>query len=93
VQCALELVDLALTPNHPDYQILVATRDREVIGYVCYGPTPMTENTFDLYWIASDPKARGQGVGASLVAGMILNCNVISFLLVALSLLAGWLMR
>jgi ribosomal protein S18 acetylase RimI-like enzyme len=70
VQCAVELVDLALTPNHPDYTILVADRDGTLVGYVCYGPTPMTEGTFDLYWIASDPTVRGQGVGASLIAGM-----------------------
>lgn len=30
----------------------------------------MTEGTWDLYWIASDPKFRGQGVGAGLVSAM-----------------------
>jgi ribosomal protein S18 acetylase RimI-like enzyme len=68
--CAIELVDLALQPNNPDYKILVADRDGTLVGYVCYGPTPMTEGTYDLYWIASDPQVRGQGVGASLVSGM-----------------------
>jgi len=50
----------------------VAARETEkkVVGYVCYGPTPMTEGTFDLYWIASDPIVRGQGVGAALVSAM-----------------------
>jgi ribosomal protein S18 acetylase RimI-like enzyme len=67
---AVELVDLALQPNNPDYKILVADRDGKLVGYVCYGPTPMTEGTYDLYWIASDPAVRGQGVGASLIAGM-----------------------
>lgn len=70
VACALELIDLALTPNNPDYQVQVALKDDRVVGYVCYGPTPMTEGTFDLYWIASDPSVRGQGVGSSLVSGM-----------------------
>lgn len=70
VRCAIELVDLALTPNNPDYSILVADRNGSLVGYVCYGPTPMTEGTYDLYWIASDPAVRGQGVGASLIAGM-----------------------
>ena len=70
VECAIELVDLALTPNNPDYTILVADRDGPLVGYVCYGPTPMTEGTYDLYWIASDPTVRGQGVGASLISGM-----------------------
>ena len=68
--CALELIDAALRPNDPDYQVLVAVRDSKVVGYVCYGPTPMTEGTFDLYWIASDPQVRGQGVGAALVSAM-----------------------
>ena len=70
VQCAIELVDLALTPNNSDYTILVADRSGTLVGYACYGATPMTEGTFDLYWIASDPTVRGQGVGASLIAGM-----------------------
>ena len=67
---AIELVDLALQPNNTDYKILVADRDGKLVGYVCYGPTPMTEGTYDLYWIASDPEVRGQGVGASLISGM-----------------------
>jgi len=70
VECAVELVDLALTPNNKDYTILVADRDGTLVGYACFGPTPMTEGTYDLYWIASDPTVRGQGVGASLIAGM-----------------------
>ena len=72
VECALELIDLALTPANRDYQVLVAAKegDRKVVGYVCYGPTPMTDGTFDLYWIASDPVVRGQGVGAALVSAM-----------------------
>ena len=68
--CALELIDAALTPNNPDYQVRCAMREGKVVGYVCYGPTPMTMGTFDLYWIASDPLVRGQGVGAALVSAM-----------------------
>lgn len=30
----------------------------------------MTDRTFDLYWIASSPDVRGQGVGAALVSAM-----------------------
>ena len=72
VACALELIDIALQPSSKDYQVLVALKDGEekVVGYICYGPTPMTEGTFDLYWIASDPQVRGQGVGAALVSAM-----------------------
>ena len=70
MSCALELIDLAVPGNHPDYKVLVALLQDEVAGYVCYGPTPMTEGTYDLYWIASDPRFRGKGVGAGLVSAM-----------------------
>lgn len=67
--CATELIDLALQGSR-DYTVLAAERDGKVVGYICYGATPMTEGTFDLYWIASDPNVRGQGIGAALVSAM-----------------------
>jgi ribosomal protein S18 acetylase RimI-like enzyme len=70
VACALEVIDLAITPNNPDYTVWVAERDGALVGYVCYGPTPMTEGTFDLYWVASSSEVRGQGVGKALVSKM-----------------------
>ena len=39
-----------------------------VRGYVCVGPTPMTDGTFDLYWIAVDPDEQGRGLGRQLLA-------------------------
>jgi ribosomal protein S18 acetylase RimI-like enzyme len=69
VSVAIELVDAALAGS-PDYLVRVAVRGGEIAGYVCYGPTPMTDATWDLYWIAADPALRGQGVGAALVSGM-----------------------
>jgi ribosomal protein S18 acetylase RimI-like enzyme len=47
----------------------VAERER-LLGYICFGPTPMTDGTFDLYCIATDPGARGQGVGSALIRAM-----------------------
>jgi len=41
-----------------------------IAGYICYGPTPMTQGCFDLYWIAADASLRGQGTGRKLVAAM-----------------------
>ncbi len=70
VTCALEVVDLATRPGNPDYVALVAELGGALAGYVAYGPTPMTDGTYDLYWIASDPARRGRGVGRALVAAM-----------------------
>ncbi len=36
-------------------------------GYACYGPTPGTVGTFDLYWIAVHPSAQGTGGGRQLL--------------------------
>ena len=69
VQCAIELIDAGIAGS-PDYFVRVAGIAGRVVGYICFGPTPMTEGTYDLYWIASDPQVRGQGVGAALVRAM-----------------------
>src|SRR3954469_18153786 len=39
----------------------------EVLGYVCFGPTPLTESTYDLYWIAVDKLKHRGGVGRRLL--------------------------
>jgi GNAT superfamily N-acetyltransferase len=39
----------------------------ELVGYACYGPTPSTDRTYDLYWIAVDPAAQGTGTGTLLI--------------------------
>jgi ribosomal protein S18 acetylase RimI-like enzyme len=38
-----------------------------VVGYECHGPTPLTQGTWDLYWIAVDPQAQGGGYGRALL--------------------------
>jgi len=38
------------------------------LGYACFGPHPLTQATYDLYWIAVDPAAQGRGVGRALLA-------------------------
>jgi GNAT superfamily N-acetyltransferase len=68
VACAIELVDLAAgpPPGSDDYKVLVADSGGALLGYACFGPTPMTRNTFDLYWIANAPAVRRTGVGSAL---------------------------
>jgi len=38
-----------------------------VLGYVCFGNTPLTESTYDLYWIAVDKSKHRGGVGKRLL--------------------------
>lgn len=49
------------------YHIFVLDRDSQISGYICYGPTPITEGTWDIYWIAVAQEARGQGLGKRLL--------------------------
>lgn len=65
---ALELVDIALErPAQTDYTFSVAELGGEVAGYACWGPTPCTRGTFDLYWIGAHPKFHGAGVARALM--------------------------
>jgi ribosomal protein S18 acetylase RimI-like enzyme len=66
---AIELLDIYLEdPAQEDYKFFAAfDDDSQMIGYICYGPTPLTEGTYDLYWIAVDPQYAGQGVGTLLM--------------------------
>lgn len=50
-----------------DYEFTGAFEDDRLVGYACSGPTPATEGTFDLYWLAVDAAAQGKGIGTTLV--------------------------
>jgi len=70
IDVAMELIDIVLKDQiQKDYQIYCMVDDQDqAIGYICYGPTPMTQGTFDLYWIAVDPGFQEQGVGSKLLS-------------------------
>ncbi len=67
VAIGLELVEETLHPGpSTDYRWKVAAWDGEVLGFACFGPVPLTDGTFDLYWIAVDLRVRGTAVAARL---------------------------
>jgi ribosomal protein S18 acetylase RimI-like enzyme len=67
VPVALEVFDGAVGGS-PDYIALGATVDERLVGWICWGPTPCTLGTYDLYWMAVDPTLQGSGIGAALRA-------------------------
>lgn len=66
---AAELIDVCLTkPGQQDYVVVVIENESGVVvGYMCYGPTPMAEGVVDLYWMAVHPGKHRQGYGKALV--------------------------
>jgi ribosomal protein S18 acetylase RimI-like enzyme len=69
VSCALELLGAVLDPpegNTYEALVLVDAADRP-IAYACFGLTPMTDATYDLYWLVTSAEHRGQGLGSHLL--------------------------
>lgn len=66
---AMEVVNIFLDhPEQKDYRFIVASNENDVvIGYACYGAAPLTDRTYELYWIAVDPDYSGKGVGTLLL--------------------------
>jgi ribosomal protein S18 acetylase RimI-like enzyme len=65
---AEEVIDSYLNdPQNSGYYTLVAEDGLGIAGYICYGPTPMTDGTWDLYWEAVARQKRGQGIGSALM--------------------------
>ena len=69
IDVAMELIDIVLeNKSQKDYIIYcVVDHQDQPIGYICYGRAPMTQGTFDLYWIVVHPKWQNKGVGSMLL--------------------------
>jgi ribosomal protein S18 acetylase RimI-like enzyme len=71
VEVAIELIDAALSdPASDDYRFIVCEEGERVLGYACFGSTPMAEGCFDLYWLVVDPGSRRSGVARELLAAV-----------------------
>ena len=66
VATAVELFDASLAGDE-DYQFVGGFEGEELIGYACWGPTPGTRATSDLYWIVVDRVRQGSGIGSQLL--------------------------
>jgi len=68
VSIAIELLETVIkSPLQQDYEVVVTDVGDHVAGYVLFGPVPLTEGNYDLYWIAVDPSIQGGGVGRRLM--------------------------
>jgi ribosomal protein S18 acetylase RimI-like enzyme len=68
VDLAEEVIDDYLSDPGPGsgYFILVADHEDAPAGYVVFGPVPITDRVWELYWFAVDRSVRGKGIGRTL---------------------------
>ena len=67
METARELLDDALVKGPAGhYQSFTAEIAGKPVGWVCFGPTPCTVGTFDIYWIAVAKGIHRRGLGTAL---------------------------
>lgn len=67
--CINELWQESLScKTDPDrYHFLIAENENKIVGFACYGHRPLTQGSYDFYWLGVDPEFQHQGIGHSLM--------------------------
>ena len=69
VTVAAEILDEAMRDGPSGhYQVFVAEEGGRQVGWSCHGRVPLTDATFDLYWIVVAPELQRAGVGRKLIS-------------------------
>jgi ribosomal protein S18 acetylase RimI-like enzyme len=61
-----EILGVYYHPGPNDAYEFVVYRDGSadsVAGFGCYGPIPMADRIWDMYWLGVDPAQQGKGIG------------------------------
>ena len=68
IEIACEVFDdAAMQKPGCTYQSYVAEVDNQIAGWICFGATPCTLGTFDIYWIAVAPPMQRNRIGSKLL--------------------------
>ena len=59
------------SPAASGYNFLSYREDEAILGFACWGPTPLSKGAIDLYWIATSAEAQGKGVARALFDGVV----------------------
>jgi len=69
VVVAAELVAERLSRGpESGYEFLFAEEGETLLAWSCFGPIPMTVESWDLYWIGVAPERQGTGLGRAVLA-------------------------
>jgi ribosomal protein S18 acetylase RimI-like enzyme len=72
IEVAIEVIEDTLAfPEKKEYYTFCALEGNgDIAGFICFGPIPMTDRCYDLYWIAVDEKFSRNGIGKKLLEAM-----------------------
>lgn len=64
-----EMLDTFFHPEPRDDHTFVVYRNGtpDIVGFACYGPTPLTDRIWDLYWICVDRGHQKNGIGTAIL--------------------------
>ncbi len=65
-ESVFELFDAHLNSSDSGYEWFSARAGERLVGFACFGPTPLAQGAYDLYWICTDRDFQGRGVGRAL---------------------------
>jgi ribosomal protein S18 acetylase RimI-like enzyme len=55
------------------YQFVLAKLQGQTLGYACFGTIPLTQGSYDLYWIVVRPELHTLGIGRAI----LLHCEAL----------------
>ena len=69
VDVVMDLMDETIRCGSKEcgYYWLKLEENGKIAGFANYGPNPCSVHSWDLYWLAVDPKEQGHGLGTSLL--------------------------
>ena len=72
ISVAMEVLDTCIgSGDESGYMILCHDGAAgEITGYICFGAVPLTDYSYDIYWIAVAPASSRKGLGAALLSEM-----------------------
>ncbi len=66
IEIMKEVIDNYVKNPDKDYWLIEEKCDNKVEGFVIFGRTPITEFTWDIYWLVVDRNLQGKGIGKKL---------------------------
>lgn len=67
VVIAEEVLNDAVSGKDLSYQSYTCLLESKVLGWICFGETPCTVGTYDIYWIAVSPDVQKGGIGTQML--------------------------